>query len=396
MKSNFSQPKSVLLVDDEKQQARLLEMLMETRGYDVQTASSGNEAFCRVTPHCDLVILDLVLPDIDGFEVCRRLKQDEQLKHIPVIILSAYSVSEDRVKSFYLGADDFLAKPCEHEELFARMDSLIRRSSGVALGDEQTVLELHRILNKKDVVSYYQPIYQLQPFELLGFETLTRPVTNTQLSNPEQFFKMALQFGVYPEVELMAWASAFADIEQKKFSGKVFLNCNPYFIESIPFHRVQTLLENYQINPKNVVLEITEMSAVLDFQLFYEKLKPYKEYGFSFALDDLGRGYASLESLVEIHPQFVKIDRYIIRDLYKDDLKRSIVEFLVNFCKKQNILVVAEGIETQKDLDAARNLGIDAGQGYYFCRPQPDLAIDKFKRLAKSSNFSSHGNLFII
>ena len=110
----------------------------------------------------------------------------------------------------------------------------------------------------------------------------------------------------------------------------------------------------------------------------------------------LGRGYASLESLVEIHPQFVKIERYIIRDLYKDDLKRSIVEFLVSFCKKQKIQVVAEGIETQKDLDAARNLGIDAGQGYYFCRPQPDLSIDKFIRLAKSSNFSSHSNLFII
>ena len=164
MQSNMAQPQNVLLVDDEQHQTRILEMLMETRGYDVQTAFSGKDAFSKLTPECDLIILDLVLPDIDGFEVCRRLKKDDQLKHIPVIILSAFSVSEDRVKSFYLGAEDYLVKPCEHEELFARMDAVLRRRGSHSVGDEKTVTELHRILKERDVVSYYQPIYQLQPF----------------------------------------------------------------------------------------------------------------------------------------------------------------------------------------------------------------------------------------
>lgn len=387
MHSNVTQPKDVLLVDDERDQARILAMLMQARGYDVQTAFNGGEVFKKVTPQCDLVLLDLVLPDIDGFEVCRRLKQDEQLKHIPVIILSGYSISQDRVKSFYLGADDFLAKPCEHEELFARMEAIFRRKESFCDGNEKLVLELDRILRQRDIVSYYQPIYKIQPFEWIGFETLTRPVTNTKLKNPEQFFKMALQFGVYPEIELMAWANAMKAIAQKKIFGKAFLNCNPYFIESVSFERVRDLIEQYKIDPHDIVLEITEMSVILDLKLFYENLKPYKDYGFSFAIDDLGRGYSSLESLVEIYPEFVKIDGYIIRDLSKDDLKRSIVEFVVGFCQRHKILVVAEGIETQQDLAAARALGVDAGQGYYLCRPQNQLSIENFKNLSSLPKF---------
>ncbi|MCB9771257.1 MAG: EAL domain-containing protein [Candidatus Omnitrophica bacterium] len=397
MQQNMSPSKYVLLVDDEKPQARILSMLLETRGYDVETAFSGVEAFKKISPDCDIVILDLILPDINGFEICRRLKQDKELKHIPVIILSAYSVTEDKLKSFYLGADDFIAKPCEHEELFARMDAILRRHDGGILpAEDKIVTELHRILSNRDVVSYYQPIYQLQPFELLGFETLTRPVTTGHMQNPEQFFKMALQYGVYPEMELMAWANAFAAIAETKFTGKVFLNCNPYFIESVSFARVRTLLERFKIDPNNVILEITEMSAIPDFALFYQHLKPYKEYGLSFAIDDLGRGYASLESLVEIHPNYVKIDGYIIRDLYRDDLKRSIVEFVVGFCKQHGILVVAEGIETQRDLDAARNLGLKAGQGYYFCKPQSQLSLQNFNALAQLAKFQPNGNLYSI
>jgi EAL domain-containing protein (putative c-di-GMP-specific phosphodiesterase class I) len=394
---NRNPSKSVLLIDDEQKQARVLGMLLETRGYDVQTAFSGDEAFRKVSPECDLILLDLILPDIDGFEICRRLKQSEQLKHIPVIILSAFSVSQDRVKSLYLGADDFLAKPCEHEELFARMEAILRRRNGsVGSGEEKTITELHRILNQRAVTSFYQPIYQLQPFELLGFETLTRPMTAGHMKNPEQFFKMALQYGLYPEIELLAWSNAFATISRKHFTGKTFLNCNPYFIESVPFTKVRALMEQYQMKAKDIILEITEMSAIPNFELFYEHLKPYRDYGFSFAIDDLGRGYASLESLVEIHPQYVKIDGYIIRDLYRDDLKRSIVEFVSSFCKRHNIAVVAEGIETQRDLDAARNLGLNAGQGYYLCKPQSELAVDAFRSLAQSSKFQPNGNSFII
>lgn len=397
MQRAMNHSKYVLIVDDEQHQTRMLGMLLQTRGYDVATAFTGTEAFQKISPDTDLVILDLVLPDIDGFEVCRQIKQNDKLRHIPVIVLSAYSMSEDRLKSFNFGADDFLAKPCEHEELFARMEAVLRRhDQGGITGDEKMIKELHRILEDGAIVTYYQPIYTLQPFKLLGVEVLTRPVTLGLLGNPERFFQTALQYGLYPEIELMAWSNALSEMSNKKFAGKIFLNCNPYFVESPQFTKVQTLMEKYQIDPKNVIFEITERSAIPDYQLFYERLKPYKNHGFDFAVDDLGCGYSSLESIVEIRPNYVKIDGHIVRDLYKDDFKRGVVEFVVNFCKQHGILVVAEGIENQRDLDAARNLGLDAGQGYFFCKPQGELHAEDFKKLARSAKFHPNGNSFSI
>ncbi len=388
----------VLLIDDESTQTQLLGMLLKTRGYDVQVAATAEEAFRKLSPELDIVILDLVLPDSDGFEVCRRIKQNEHTRHIPIIVLSAYSLTEDRLKSLYLGADDFLAKPCEHEELFARMDVVLRRGEkNRLLDDDYTICELHRILAECSIMSYFQPIYQLQPFQLLGMEILTRPVSPGPLGNPEKFFKVALQYGLYAEIEMLAWSRALKIVSAHDRRGsKIFLNCNPYFIESSQFLRVRTLLERSHIPASDVVLEITERSAIPDYHLFYERLGRYREFGFNFAVDDVGGGYASLESIVEIKPEFVKIDGHIVRDLHHDAFKRSIVQFVVQFCNEHGILVVAEGIESETDLEAVKNLGVDAGQGFFLFKPTSALNIENFRDIINSPQFQSLGNTFSI
>ena len=90
----------------------------------------------------------------------------------------------------------------------------------------------------------------------------------------------------------------------------------------------------------------------------------------------MGGGYASLEAIVETKPEVVKIDRHIVVDLKTDSFKRSIVKFIVAFCKENKILSIAEGIESKEDLNTVIDLGVDAGQGYYLYRPtsQVDLA----------------------
>jgi len=93
----------------------------------------------------------------------------------------------------------------------------------------------------------------------------------------------------------------------------------------------------------------------------------------SFAVDDVGGGYASLESIVETRPEAVKIDRHIVSQLEKDSFRRSIVKFIVSFCKEHKIFSIAEGIEIMKDFEIVRELGVDAGQGYYFQKPSPDI-----------------------
>lgn len=387
MENTNTQKKQVLLIDDEKHLTDMLSMLLETKGYGVDVANTAAEAFQKVKSDHDLILLDLVLPDLDGMEICRRFKDEKATAHIPIIMLSAHSLYEDKLEGLYLGADDFLIKPCEHEELFARMEAVMRRSTKSCRmkGEDDVVLELRRVLDENLIVPHFQPIYQLDPFKLYGLEVLSRPGVDGNMANPEIFFKAALQYGLYTELELLSWSMALDRLSHSLYTEKIFLNCNPYFIETAKYERVKAIFEKYEISTKNVVLEITERSAISDFKIFFNQLQHYRDYGFHFAVDDVGGGYASLESIVQTKPEVVKIDRHIITDVSKDPFKRSIVRFIVSFCQENQIVSVAEGIETRDDLQAVRDLGILCGQGFYLFKPTAQIDLQDFSERPASN-----------
>jgi adenylate cyclase len=119
-------PSRILVVDDTPQNIKLLEALLEPRGYDVASAQSGEEALASVAVNPpDLVLLDIVMPGTDGYEVCRRLRADERTRAIPVVMITA-SGGEQKVKALEAGADDFITKPFDKSELLARVNSLLR------------------------------------------------------------------------------------------------------------------------------------------------------------------------------------------------------------------------------------------------------------------------------
>jgi DNA-binding response OmpR family regulator len=128
----------VLVVDDDPPSVKMISFLLREEGYDVRSADNGMAALQLVDREVpDLVILDVMMPDLDGFEVCRRIRQKGEM---PIIFLSAKGETADRVAGLQLGADDYLAKPFEPSELLARVKAVMRRVETVAARDAQTKL----------------------------------------------------------------------------------------------------------------------------------------------------------------------------------------------------------------------------------------------------------------
>jgi signal transduction histidine kinase len=116
----------ILIVDDAEDTVELLKKRFRTEGYDTDEAYNGEEALLKVPEYePDLIILDVMMPKIDGYEVCQRLKADEETKYIPILMLTAKGEVEHKVKGLDIGADDYMAKPFEYKELSARVRSLL-------------------------------------------------------------------------------------------------------------------------------------------------------------------------------------------------------------------------------------------------------------------------------
>jgi len=117
----------ILCVDDNQINLRLLDAVLRPQGYEVVTASNGLEALnIIVENNFDLVLLDVMMPEFDGFEVCRWIKQEESYRDIPVVMITALQSREDRVQGIEAGADDFLSKPFDKAEVLARVKMLLR------------------------------------------------------------------------------------------------------------------------------------------------------------------------------------------------------------------------------------------------------------------------------
>ena len=133
-----TQPR-VLVVDDEEHITELLAMGLGYQGFDVERAASGREALDAVGRRSpDLIVLDVMLPDLDGFEVAKRLRRDEGAStRIPIIFLTARDTTQDKVTGLRLGSDDYVTKPFSIEELIERVKAVLRRSAGAGAGESK-------------------------------------------------------------------------------------------------------------------------------------------------------------------------------------------------------------------------------------------------------------------
>ena len=214
--------------------------------------------------------------------------------------------------------------------------------------------------------SAFQPVFQaivdLSSDAVVGYEALTRFTDGT---NPESEFAQAASVGLGLELELATLQASLAAAESLPESAWLNLNASPELILSggplrsilRPIHR-------------RLVLEVTEHTAIADYPAFraaMSALGPKVE----LAVDDAGVGFASLRHILELHPAFVKLDRWLVADLESDEARKAMIVGLSYFARSTGCRLIAEGIETDREFAALRSLQIGLGQGYLLGRPLP-------------------------
>lgn len=226
---------------------------------------------------------------------------------------------------------------------------------------------------EKNLHIAFQPIIETRSSEIFGFEALSRILGPTAFPNIADLFTFAEKIGQLYPVETLCRRRAiqsFPAIQQKK--EMLFLNINPKVLIDPKFAAGHTrkLLSELGLTPNNVVLEITEHSAIENFKSFGLALAHYRDQGFLIALDDVGAGYSSLQSIAELHPDFLKIDRSLISNINSDPIKWALLETFVTFSKRIGCRIIAEGVETAEEMQTVVQLGVDFIQGYFVARPE--------------------------
>ncbi|MFH1753927.1 MAG: EAL domain-containing protein [Candidatus Omnitrophota bacterium] len=363
--------KRVLLIDDEVDFVNTLALLLQTRGYETKTYYGCIEAFKHLEEEDpDIILLDIMMPEMDGFKACAFLRQNKVTKTTPIIMLTAKSLSKDKVEGLKLGADDYIEKDAEPEELFARIESVLRRYESfknTRMDRGALLQELRSIIDKELISVLYQPIVDMRSKKTAGYELFSRGPKGSKLEMPQKLFEFAIECELIFDLEQVVRRKSLPKMSREKDGVKFFVNNSPSILHS---GKMPDLLSIYP-NPKNIVLEITEETKIPDLTAFARILLGFKDKGFQIAIDDVGSGFSSLESIVELQPDFAKLSRTFVSDIHIKPNKQDLVRSILSICKRASIALIAEGIEKEEELRILKKIGVPYGQGYLLGRPQP-------------------------
>ncbi len=263
-------------------------------------------------------------------------------------------------------------------------------------------LEIKQIIEEKWIRTVYQPIIQLSDAVIIGYEALSRGPEGTAYENPLTLIEQAENCEMTWDLDWIFRSLAIERASELEVEQLLFINVDPKIIYDKGHSAGMTMeiLDRMAISPDNLVFEITERSAIEDYEGFNLILKNYVNQGFKIAIDDAGAGFSGMNRIIETKPQFIKLDMAMIRGVDKDSFKQAIVKSFVQLSQNTNIKLIAEGIETKDELKMLIRLGVYAGQGFYLQKPSPKLLtlpndkmaeILKYNQLlAASSDYSTH------
>lgn len=366
---------TVLLVDDELLFLRALSRSLGEAGYRVEVCTSARDAIARVKAGgIEVVVSDISMPEMTGLELLRTIREYEP--DLPVVLVTGLPALESATQAIEYGALKYLVKPVDPRALkdavgqaaqlyrLARMKRQALELMGVtgSASDRAGLeAEFERALGTLWVA--VQPIVHATDGSVFGYEALMR-THEPALPGPMEVLDAAERLGLVNRLGRVVRARAASAFETQSFN--LFVNLHP---EELLDPELGARTSALSAMADRVVLEVTERASIDNVVNLRAQVKNLREMGFRIAIDDLGAGYAGLNSFALLEPDIVKLDMALVRGIDTHPVKRKLVTSMTTLCKDMGLLVVAEGIETTQEREVLIELGCDLLQGYLFARP---------------------------
>ncbi len=381
----------ILAVDDHEANNLLLAQLLRRDGFrHVQITSDPREVATLLFDfNPDLILLDLHMPHMDGYEVLEVIRQFSAGQYLPVLVLTADTSNKALHRALAAGANDFLVKPLDALVVSQRTRNLLTtriiyqelRRQNALLRAHVDVLEVTRprdeesfelrkarisaVLEGDGPSVHFQPIVDLATRTIVGFEALARFEMDPQRT-PDVWFSEAFDVGLGTKLEIKTVRKALEMLPQFDEGQFMSLNVSPETIMSNLTTQVDAL-----VDWERVVIELTEHVSIEDYATVNAALQKLRTVGAGLSVDDTGSGFASLRHILNLAPDYVKLDVSLCLGIDKDPARQALASAMVTFATKTDCVIIAEGIETQDELDTLSALGVDLGQGFFLGRPGP-------------------------
>jgi EAL domain-containing protein (putative c-di-GMP-specific phosphodiesterase class I)/FixJ family two-component response regulator len=377
----------ILILDDNQEIGKLVSRSANHLGIECVAAADAAGFFLALTPDVTLILLDLVMPEIDGVEILRML--GEQRCRAGIVVMSGVGKriiesAESLAATLGLSIVDHLEKPFSIAQL---EETLMRsRRPEIAHGGKSDkenpfdAADLSRAVNEEEFILHYQPQIEIATGRCIGVEALVRwQRPGYGLVAPDSFIEFAEELDLIDDLTwliLKRGMSEMGDVRDRDGEPlSLSFNVSVLSLRHLSFpDSFIAIASEYGVSPEKLILEVTETGLIRDLSKTLAVLTRLRMRKVRLSIDDFGTGYAMMEQLRLIPANELKIDKSMLEHLDSES-QRVVVQKMIELSSALDMVSVAEGVETREQLEFLRAKGCDIAQGYLFSKPLPKPAF---------------------
>jgi EAL domain-containing protein (putative c-di-GMP-specific phosphodiesterase class I)/CheY-like chemotaxis protein len=387
--------KSIYIIDDEPELTELISQFAMTHKIKTLMANSWNNVCLKKLQETDFILLDLNLPDFDGLDILERLKKNKVT--VPIVFCSGQDdnvvdTAADLLKAYGLNYAGKILKPFSFADFTKLLAALNKRDvTQDWVAHESSISETPLdVLDKKQLQNAiannyfcvaFQPQFNSQNHQLCGIECLARlDIPGKERIMPDTFIPALIAHDLIDDFTLNILKYGLNVLNDLPLPSdiKIAFNISTTSLTNEFITKLCDCFKPFRFNASDLVWEITETASLEIRKTTKTLMTKLRLNGFNLSLDDFGTGYSTLQEIDALPFNEIKIDKQFIHSMHDKKTSMAIVLATIQLAKFLDFRVVAEGVETLKQVETLKLLNCEVSQGYFYARPLDSLDFESF------------------